>query len=154
MDLYEIQQIKKIRYIDGKLQFFIKWKGWHEKHNTWEPFENLKNCTWAIQQYSENNKINARANTKAWDTNNPFLSQITDKICNIQQGSLLIKDIPLKIVDIQKNPNDPEDFIYEVSWSVRKNKEQPLNTWVPGRELKPKYPDIIFKYYEQLIVFQ
>ena len=37
-NLYEIEAIRKIKWESHQIKFFIKWKGWPEKDNTWEPF--------------------------------------------------------------------------------------------------------------------
>ena len=41
---YEVEQILDSRKRRGKLQFLVKWKGYTDEHNSWEPFENLENA--------------------------------------------------------------------------------------------------------------
>lgn len=36
----------------GQLMFLIKWKGWSDKYNTWEPLQNLENCKEIISNYA------------------------------------------------------------------------------------------------------
>lgn len=39
--VFAAQRILKQRIRKGKLQYLVKWKGWSEKYNTWEPKENI-----------------------------------------------------------------------------------------------------------------
>lgn len=41
---YEVEAIRNINLIDSKVHFFVKWKNWPERTNTWEPFECVKEC--------------------------------------------------------------------------------------------------------------
>ncbi|KAG6593747.1 Chromo domain-containing protein LHP1, partial [Cucurbita argyrosperma subsp. sororia] len=42
---YEIEAIRRKRVRKGQLQYLIKWRGWPETANTWEPLENLHTCS-------------------------------------------------------------------------------------------------------------
>ncbi|KAK6777625.1 hypothetical protein RDI58_024343 [Solanum bulbocastanum] len=41
---YEIETVRRKRIRKGKIQYLIKWRGWPETANTWEPVENLMTC--------------------------------------------------------------------------------------------------------------
>ena len=52
MESYEVDTIlnkrkksKHISYLDGKDQYLVKWKGYSAAKATWEPKENLGNCS-------------------------------------------------------------------------------------------------------------
>ncbi|XP_015926024.1 chromo domain-containing protein cec-1 [Parasteatoda tepidariorum] len=40
-NVFTAQCIKKKRIRKGKVEYLIKWRGWSQKHNTWEPKENI-----------------------------------------------------------------------------------------------------------------
>ncbi|KAE8775626.1 putative chromo domain-containing protein LHP1 [Hordeum vulgare] len=42
---YEIETIRRRRRRQGQLQYLVKWRGWPESANTWEPAENLRACS-------------------------------------------------------------------------------------------------------------
>ena len=44
-DFYRIENIIKQRKRNGKNEFLVKWLGYTEEYNTWEPEENIKNLT-------------------------------------------------------------------------------------------------------------
>ncbi|XP_078437690.1 putative chromo domain-containing protein LHP1 [Wolffia australiana] len=53
---YEIEDIRKKRVRKGQLQYLIKWRGWPETANTWEPFSNVKSCADIIEAFEERQK--------------------------------------------------------------------------------------------------
>jgi len=50
-DEYEVEEIKDLRKFRGQWKYLVKWKGWPESHNTWEPEGNLTNCKSLVQEY-------------------------------------------------------------------------------------------------------
>ncbi|XP_050304834.1 polycomb group protein Pc-like [Anthonomus grandis grandis] len=39
--VYAAERIMKKRMRKGVVEYYVKWKGWSQKHNTWEPEENI-----------------------------------------------------------------------------------------------------------------
>ncbi|XP_066246879.1 polycomb group protein Pc-like isoform X1 [Euwallacea similis] len=39
--VYAAERIMKKRNRKGVIEYYVKWKGWSQKHNTWEPEENI-----------------------------------------------------------------------------------------------------------------
>ncbi|XP_031496566.1 uncharacterized protein LOC116261824 isoform X2 [Nymphaea colorata] len=50
---YEIEDVRKKRTRKGQVQYLIKWRGWLETANTWEPEENLQSCRDILEAYEE-----------------------------------------------------------------------------------------------------
>ncbi|XP_050578302.1 polycomb group protein Pc [Bombus affinis] len=53
--VYAAERIIKKREKRGKVEYFVKWKGWSKKHNTWEPEENILDVR-LIELYEESQK--------------------------------------------------------------------------------------------------
>ncbi|CAA0842508.1 Chromo domain-containing protein LHP1 [Striga hermonthica] len=53
---YEIEAVRRKRVRKGKVQYLIKWRGWSEAENTWEPVENLLQCSDIIDAFEESLK--------------------------------------------------------------------------------------------------
>jgi hypothetical protein len=54
---YEVEKILDIRINRGKRQYKVKWKGYGENENTWEPIENLEHCKEMIEKYHDENNL-------------------------------------------------------------------------------------------------
>ncbi|KAF3447564.1 hypothetical protein FNV43_RR12751 [Rhamnella rubrinervis] len=54
---YEIEAVRRKRVRKGQLQYLIKWRGWPETANTWEPLENLQSCSDVIDAFEESLRL-------------------------------------------------------------------------------------------------
>ena len=52
---YVVEKILDKRMTDGKPVYYLKWKGYPDSENTWEPIENL-DCPEMIKEFEENYK--------------------------------------------------------------------------------------------------
>ncbi|CAI9786073.1 unnamed protein product [Fraxinus pennsylvanica] len=50
---YEIEAVRRKRVRKGQVQYLIKWRGWPEAENTWEPLKNLLQCSDVIDAFEE-----------------------------------------------------------------------------------------------------
>ncbi|KAB5588482.1 Transposon Tf2-1 polyprotein [Ceratobasidium theobromae] len=48
---YEVEQILNSKKTWGKLYYLIKWKGYSEESNSWEPKEHVENSPELIRQF-------------------------------------------------------------------------------------------------------
>ena len=48
---YEVEEILKSRMNRGKLEYLVKWKGYSNADNTWEPRGNLKNAEEVVEAF-------------------------------------------------------------------------------------------------------
>ncbi|KAJ6834663.1 putative chromo domain-containing protein LHP1 [Iris pallida] len=52
--LYEIEELRKKRVRKGQIQYLIKWRGWPESSNTWEPYDSLHStCADVIEAFEQ-----------------------------------------------------------------------------------------------------
>ena len=52
-DEYEIEKILKARGSIKKREYLIKWKGYPNSENTWEPIKNLENCSGLLRRFHQ-----------------------------------------------------------------------------------------------------
>ena len=50
-DEYEVEEIKDLQKFRRQWKYLVKWHGWLDSQNTWEPKENLTNCKKLVQEY-------------------------------------------------------------------------------------------------------
>jgi RNase H-like domain found in reverse transcriptase/Reverse transcriptase (RNA-dependent DNA polymerase)/Integrase zinc binding domain/Retroviral aspartyl protease/Chromo (CHRromatin Organisation MOdifier) domain len=50
-DAWYVERILDKRTKNGKLQYLVKWEGYPDEENSWEPFANVKHATDAIAEY-------------------------------------------------------------------------------------------------------
>jgi len=58
---YPIEKIIKSTEVDGEMEYFVKWKGYHGKHNSWEPREYLVGDS-VFDEYEEKRVASAKKN--------------------------------------------------------------------------------------------
>lgn len=54
---YIIEKILDFKFDSGKEYFYIKWKGWPDSENTWEPIEHLDNCPSVLKEFLVNEEL-------------------------------------------------------------------------------------------------
>ena len=52
---YAVEKIVDKRYLNGRINYLIKWKGYDDKDNTWEPIDNLF-CSDLIEKFEKTYK--------------------------------------------------------------------------------------------------
>ena len=51
--LFKVERIVGMRWTKGSREYFVKWEGYAEKDNTWEPMEHLVGCANEIREYEK-----------------------------------------------------------------------------------------------------
>ncbi|CAK9229645.1 unnamed protein product, partial [Sphagnum troendelagicum] len=58
--MFEIEAIRKKRIRKGKKEYFVKWRGWQEKDNTWEPYEHIQRCSDILEKFENRSRRGKR----------------------------------------------------------------------------------------------
>ncbi|GLJ22225.1 hypothetical protein SUGI_0417770 [Cryptomeria japonica] len=61
---YEVETIRKKRIRKGKVEYLVKWQGWPESSNTWEPYRNVRSCIDIIQEFEKSNSSAGKSGRK------------------------------------------------------------------------------------------
>ena len=64
-DIYEVERIvgERLGASDAP-EYRVKWKGWADKYNTWEPWENLDGAEEALENFKRNSGANKKKSKK------------------------------------------------------------------------------------------
>ena len=60
---YEVESIMNKKTIKGKVKYLIRWKGWEESDDTWEPEETLS-CPELIKAFNKKGKVKTTTKVK------------------------------------------------------------------------------------------
>ncbi|KAM3858077.1 chromobox protein homolog 3-like [Diretmus argenteus] len=145
---YVVEKVLDQRLVNGKVEFFLKWKGFTEADNTWEPEENL-DCPELISEFLE-----AQKNVK-------------EKPAPVKRKSSTDEpETEAKKKAVTEEPHgfnrnlEPERIIGgmvdEISGDLRflmKWKDSDEADLVPAREANTRCPQVVISFYEERLTW-
>ncbi len=151
-DYFEIEKILLRRGPDTNPEYFIKWQGWPDASNTWEPMNNLLNILPRVIEYEREKDPNKNLhflNAFKYDDDDENQSvNSNDSIPSMVEGNLG-KDNPGKIINIQR---DKDEILLKVEWLIRKSDGvEPGSSWVKESDFRKKHLKMLLQFYEKLI---
>jgi hypothetical protein len=158
-DYFSAEKIVDHKTEKNNIYHYVKWIGWPDHRNTWEPLENLENVLELLIEYEKNQaklytprerKKMENFKQKIIKSNKDYYEIYPEDInyINETEGSL-IRDIPLKILSFHKF--DRKFYLY-IDWQLRfKSGLKPKNSFVKYEDMKEKYPYELLEYLEQFI---
>ena len=125
---YEVEKIvNKKRNINGVILYEVKWLGYPEDQNTWEPLSHLTKVKKMIAEFE---KTKGKEIDEEW-----------------KKGKLEF-DKPKKIIGIQLMN---KKLLLKIRWKKRFKKIQPKDTCIEYNIIKKKYPNKLLNFFEKNI---
>ncbi|XP_051123913.1 chromo domain protein LHP1-like [Andrographis paniculata] len=102
---YEIEAVRRKRVRKGKVQYLIKWRDWSEAANTWEPIENLLQCSDVIEAFEESLKAGkGRPSRKRKRKVGVTHAQTKKKQHHQQRSPAATYNVPSHVIRIAEEP--------------------------------------------------
>lgn len=144
---YIVEKIVDKRIVNGKAEYFLKWKGYTEADNTWEPLENL-DCPEMIRAFEEQikkkkgdaEKKKVNGVDKAQDA---AVQKKTTEVARPRGFERGLK--PEKIIGAT---NCTGELMFLMKW--KGTSEADL---VPSKVANDKCPQIVIKFYEERLAW-
>jgi len=138
-DEYVVEKIIKKRQVNGKTEYFIKWKDWPASTNTWEPVEHLS-CEEKVKEFEEKLTATKAAQAAARKKTKEFSLPQSE----IGYGF----DRQLEPEKILAATDRGGALKFVMKW---KNREKP--DVVLAAEANMKCPQIVIKFYEDRLTW-
>lgn len=160
---YVVERIIRRRIFNGRVEYFLKWKGFTEAENTWEPEDNL-DCPELIEAYLvKNPHMTENTEEDKWEftPKEEVTEQETEITCLQQQTDSGVIQPNADLSDSKTHLSsylEPEciigsadrrgELMFLVKW---KNSEDVA--LLPAREVSVRSPQVVIDFYEQKLTW-
>ncbi|XP_077993556.1 chromobox protein homolog 3-like isoform X2 [Glandiceps talaboti] len=143
---YQVEKVVDKRIKGGKIEYLLKWKGYDDTENTWEPKENL-DCPDLIAEYEDKHKEGPKRKSTvngAEETKKKKPKKDTSKQDSGLRGFARKLD-PERIIGATDSNGE---LMFLMKW--KGSDEADL---VPAKEANVKCPQIVISFYEERLTW-
>lgn len=142
---YSVEKILDKRTKGGKTEYLIKWEGYPDSENTWEPDENL-DCPDIISAFEEKLK-SKKDNKRKKDTESPAQKK-KSKVVEEEDDKPKGFDRALQPERIIGATDTSGELMFLMKW---KNSDEA--DLVPSRQANVKCPQVVIAFYEERLTW-
>uniref|UniRef100_A0A668ARE3 Chromobox homolog 3a (HP1 gamma homolog, Drosophila) n=1 Tax=Myripristis murdjan TaxID=586833 RepID=A0A668ARE3_9TELE len=140
---FVVEKVLDQRIVNGKVEFFLKWKGFTDADNTWEPEENL-DCPELISAFLESQKnvkekpapVKRKSSTDEPDTEAKKKDKPRGFARNLE---------PERIIGATDSSGE---LMFLMKW-----KDSDEADLVPAREANTRCPQVVISFYEERLTW-
>ncbi|XP_014884491.1 chromobox protein homolog 3a isoform X1 [Poecilia latipinna] len=143
---FVVEKVMDQRIVNGKVEFYLKWKGFTDADNTWEPEENL-DCPELISAFLESQKnikekpsaVKRKASREEGETDSA-------KKTETEQPRGFARNLnPEKIIGATDSSGE---LMFLMKW-----KDSDEADLVPAREANTRCPQVVIAFYEERLTW-
>ena len=153
---YEVEAILKHRQRGRKKEYLIKWVGYPDSENTWEPEEHLTDVQEMLKSYWEDYNARKQKEKEEKKEKQKEKKEVKKEAKTVKKEKTPAIEYPV-IEEIQ-TPKDPIDIIGatrisdgSIIFAVKQNGK---NLLIPNKELRGKYARELLDFYEKHLEFE
>jgi len=144
---YVVERVINQRVKNGKLEYLLKWKGYDEDQNTWEPSDHL-DCPDLIEDFKERNKKKKEEKKKVKETETAEQPKKKRKVVEEEDNKPRGFDRGLKPEKIIGATDSSGELMFLMKW--QDSDEADL---VPARQANVRCPQIVIGFYEERLTW-
>ena len=133
---------------NGKVEYLLKWKGYGDEDNTWEPRENL-DCEDLIEAFEKKRKEKSDKKKEAEKRKSSASADSSSKKKKSDEDKPRGFDRSLDPERIIGATDSSGELMFLIKW-----KGSDEGDLVPTREANVKCPQIVIKFYEEKLTWQ
>ncbi|KAF6727200.1 Chromobox-like protein 1 [Oryzias melastigma] len=142
---YVVEKVLNRRVVKGRVEYLLKWKGFSEEDNTWEPEDNL-DCPDLIAEFlqsqkaAQDGKRKAAGDAEGDDSKSKKKKDDTEKLRGFARGLE-----PERIIGATDSTGE---LMFLMKW---KNSDEA--DLVPAKEANVKCPQVVISFYEERLTW-
>uniref|UniRef100_A0A1A9W472 Chromo domain-containing protein n=1 Tax=Glossina brevipalpis TaxID=37001 RepID=A0A1A9W472_9MUSC len=145
---YSVERIEDKRIINGKTEYFLKWKGYPRSANTWEPVENL-DCRDLIAAFEESLKSKKEAKKRpSTASNNESKTKRKADEDERDNKKTMSFDRGLEPSKILGATDCSGELMFLMKW-----KGSDETDLVPAKQANIKCPQVVIQFYEERLTW-
>lgn len=148
-DGFEVEEILKKRIRAGRVEYFLKWRGYSMEDCTWEARVNL-NCEELINEYEERFKTSSddkkpRGTKRAYKSSENAFDALPDLF---REEVSFVDPFPkaLEAQEVLETSHKGGALCFRIKW-----KDNQGSDWVKADVANIRCPQIVYRYFEKLL---
>jgi len=144
---YTVEKILDKRIRGGKTEYLIKWEGYPDSENTWEPEDNL-DCPDLISAFEEKSKQKKEEKKRKKEAESSSSGKKKQKLVEDEEGKPRGFERGLQPERIIGATDSSGELMFLMKW-----KDSDEADLVPARQANVKCPQIVIQFYEERLTW-